>query len=109
MYYIKKVVMSGKNVETSSIDLYPGVNILYGSSNTGKSYVAECIDYVMGNEETRIDDNKGYDNVHVEIYVDGSYLSMDRKLNETVVHVVSNVEGIASGDYTLKGKYGGHV
>lgn len=103
MYYIKKVTMSGKNVETSSIDLYPGVNILYGSSNTGKSYVAECIDYVMGNEETRIDDNKGYDNVHVEIDVDGSYLSMDRKLNETVVHVVSSVEGIASGDYTLKG------
>ena len=53
--------------------------------------------------------SKGYDNVHVEIDVDGSYLSMDRKLNETVVHVVSNVEGIASGDYTLKGKYGGHV
>ena len=103
MYYIKKITMTGKGVEASSIDLYPGVNILYGSSNTGKSYAAECIDYVMGNEDTRIDDNKGYDNIHVELDVDGSYLSMDRKLNETVVHVVSGVEGIESGDYTLGG------
>ena len=103
MYYIKKITMTGKGVEASSIDLYPGVNILYGSSNTGKSYAAECIDYVMGNEDTRIDDNKGYENIHVELDVDGSYLSMDRKLNETVVHVVSGVEGIESGDYTLSG------
>lgn len=95
--------MSGKGVETSSIDLYPGVNILYGSSNTGKSYAAECIDYVMGNEDTRIDDNKGYENIHVELDVDGSYLAMDRKLNETVVHVNSSVEGIETGDYALSG------
>lgn len=103
MYYVKKITMSGKGVETSSLDLYPGVNILYGSSNTGKSYAAECIDYVMGNEDTRIDDNKGYENIHIELDVDGSYLSMDRKLNETVVHVSSAVEGIETGEYTLSG------
>lgn len=103
MYYIKRITMSGNGVETSSLDLKPGVNILYGSSNTGKSYAVECIDYILGNEDTRIDDNKGYDTILVELDVDGSYLSMRRKLNDTVVHVESHVDDIESGDYTLSG------
>lgn len=103
MYYIKKITMTGKGVETSSVELQPGVNILYGSSNTGKSYVAECIDYMMGNEETRIDDNKGYDRIHIEFDVDGAYLSMERMLNTTKIKVVSTVQDIESGEYTLEG------
>ena len=93
MYYIKKITMTGKGVETSSVELQPGVNILYGSSNTGKSYVAE----------TRIDDNKGYDRIHIEFDVDGAYLSMERMLNTTKIKVVSTVQDIESGEYTLEG------
>ncbi len=104
VYYIKRITMSGQSVETSFIDLFPGVNILYGSSNTGKSYVAECIDYLMGNEDNRIDDNKGYDTIKIEFDVDGSYLSMTRKLNESYMIVDSCVEGIDSGKYNIKGK-----
>ncbi len=104
MYYIKRITMSGKSVETSSVDLFPGVNILYGSSNTGKSYVAECINYLMGDEDTRIDNNKGYDTIKIEFDVDGSYLSMTRKLNESSMNVDSCVDGIDSGKYTIKGK-----
>ena len=103
MYYIKRITMSGEKVDTSSIDLYPGVNILHGPSNTGKSYAAECIDYMMGSEETRIDDNKGYNKITIEIDVDGSTLTMSRNLNDTVVHVNSNVKGIDSGEYALNG------
>lgn len=103
MYYIKEITMTGAHVEKSTVVLKPGVNILYGPSNTGKSYVAECIDYLMGNNETRIDDSKGYDAIHLVIDVDGYYLSMDRKLNDTLIRVSSAVPGINSGDYRLQG------
>ena len=48
MYFVKKITMSGPKVELSSVDLDKGVNIFYGTSNTGKSYIAEAIDYMMG-------------------------------------------------------------
>jgi len=103
MYYIKRITMSGPKVETSSVDLDKGVNILYGASNTGKSYIAECIDYMMGNDDHRIDDNKGYDTIRMELDVDGSSLTMVRKLGETKIQVFSNVAGIEGGEYTLAG------
>lgn len=103
MYFIKKIIMSGPKVETSSVGLEKGVNILYGPSNTGKSYVAESIDYMMGSEDTRIDDNKGYDTIRIELDVDGRFLSMTRKLNETKIYVYSQVDCIESGEYTLSG------
>ncbi len=103
MYFVTRITMQGRNVEDSVVDLKKGVNILYGPSNTGKSYVAECIDYLMGNSETRIDDSKGYDTIIMEMDVDGSFLSMRRKLNESKIFVVSEVRGIDSGEYTLNG------
>ncbi len=103
MYYIKRITMTGPKVESSSVDLDKGVNILYGASNTGKSYIAECIDYMMGNENHRIDDNKGYDTIRMELDVDGDSLTMVRKLGETKIQVFSNVNGIQSGEYTLAG------
>lgn len=103
MYYIKNITMTGRDVERSSVQLERGVNILYGPSNTGKSYVGECINFLMGSNDNRIEKNKGYENIHMELDVDGQYLSMDRKLQETKTHVESNVEGIESGDYTLDG------
>ena len=103
MYYVTKITMLGRNVEKSVVNLKKGVNILYGPSNTGKSYVAECIDYMMGNNETRIDDSKGYDTIIIEFDVDGSFLSMERKLNENKIYVISEVNGIEPGEYTLNG------
>ena len=36
MYYIKKIFLTGSGVETSGVDLTPGLNIIYGPSETGK-------------------------------------------------------------------------
>ena len=46
---------------------------------------------MMGNEDHRIDDNKGYDTIRMELDVDGDTLTMVRKLGETKIQVFSNV------------------
>ena len=74
--------MTGPGVESSSVELEKGINILWGASNTGKSYIAECIDYMMGSTESRLDDSKGYDTVRMELVVDDRPLTMIRKLHE---------------------------
>lgn len=101
MYYIKKITMTGPGVESSSVELEKGINILWGASNTGKSYIAECIDYMMGSTESRLDDSKGYDTVRMELVVDDRPLTMIRKLHENNITVYSDVSGIESGDYTV--------
>lgn len=104
MYYIKKITMLGHKVEPSVLMLNKGVNILYGPSDTGKSYVAECIDYMMGNSDTRIDMDKGYDTILLEMDVNGQFLSMERKLGDNKIFVISEVNGIDSDEYLLDGK-----
>ena len=101
MYYIKKIYMTGPGVETSGVDLEPGLNIVYGPSQTGKSYVTKCIKFMYGKEESDIDATFGFDTIHMVLDVDGQQLTLYRKLDEKKVHVSGTVPGIENGDYNL--------
>ena len=43
-FFIKKLIITGKGKEPSVIDFDAGLNIVCGPSDTGKSYIVECID-----------------------------------------------------------------
>ena len=47
-FYIEKLVVSGGGHKASVIDFRPGLNFVLGPSNTRKSLVMDCIDYVFG-------------------------------------------------------------
>lgn len=49
---LKKVVFSG-SVESAELDFKPGVNVICGASDTGKSFLAESIDFMLGGKELR--------------------------------------------------------
>lgn len=42
-FYIEKLTVTGSGKTDSTIDLSNGVNIIYGPSNTGKTYIVKCI------------------------------------------------------------------
>ena len=48
MYFIKKIRIITENNTVSELPLDSGVNIIYGPSNTGKSLICECIDFLFG-------------------------------------------------------------
>lgn len=106
MYYIKKIKMSGSNgkVPDAIVNLEKGVNIIYGPSNTGKSYVIECINYVMGASSIRIDENKGYDTIELTLDVDGSAIVLTRKIGSSVVRLSGKLDGFEEGNYGEGGK-----
>ena len=58
MYYIKKILISSQNEDgekvISTLDLAPGLNIIYGPSNTGKTLVLDCVDFMLGGEARRL-------------------------------------------------------
>ena len=103
MFYIKKITLiTGQDVH-SSIDLEPGLNIIYGESNTGKSLVLDSIDYLLGAEEHRYDTKLEVKRVMLTMDVDGRSLTIARNIDSTEIEVSSQVNGIESDTYKLKG------
>lgn len=52
-FYIEKLMVSGGGHHASVIDFKPGLNFILGPSNTGKSLVMDCLDYMFGFEPTK--------------------------------------------------------
>ena len=108
MYYIKKIMITseGKDGEKvkSELPLKPGLNIVYGPSNTGKTHVLDCIDFMLGGDAKRLY-KKELKIIAVSMFIDsdGAELTMYRELAEETksdIVVSSKVPGIAPGTYT---------
>ena len=58
MYYIKKLLITSEGKEgekvVSELSLQPGLNIVYGPSNIGKTHVLDCIDFMLGGDAKRL-------------------------------------------------------
>lgn len=103
MFVIKKLTFKGEGKETSSIELKDGLNIIYGPSNTGKTYVAESIDYMFGGEEFPLSEESGYSVIEIEVETDNGQLKIIRDKNtNTIGTVESTIAGIESKEYSLK-------
>lgn len=108
MYYIKRIIITseGKDGEKviSELDLKPGLNIVYGPSNTGKTHVLDCIDFMLGGDAKRLYKKElKIKAVSMFIDSDGAELTMYRELAEETksdIVVSSKVAGIAPGTYT---------
>ena len=113
-FYINCIGASGPKVEYSQVTFDAGVNILHGPSNSGKSYVISCINFMFGASEvpfTRT--STGYDTIHMTMEsLDGRTVQMTRRIiddkngkksdvGENLVTVVSNFGDIGSYDYSI--------
>lgn len=82
-FYITKIAASGEKVEYSSIEFKDGINFVVGPSNTGKSYVIGCIDFMFGGDEIPFTRETGYDTVVMEMASDDGYTFWaERKIEE---------------------------
>ncbi|WP_368901390.1 AAA family ATPase [Oceanobacillus oncorhynchi] len=83
-FKINKLVLTGEYVDSKSISFKKGLNLLVGPSNTGKTYVFQCIDFVLGKSKLpkKITLSKGYKYAHLEIeeYSSGETSTISRSL-----------------------------
>ena len=111
MYYIKRFVIastteSGERIG-STLDLAPGLNIVYGPSNTGKTLILDCVDFMLGGEARRLyKPALRIYAVTMILDVDGAEVSLYRELDEKKndIIVISKAPGIEGGTYTVGAK-----
>lgn len=104
-FHIKELIVSGKQKQTSTISFKKGLNIICGPSNTGKSYILECIDYFFGSSEIRFDKNTGYDTFKLIVATEKGDISFERKIDSNPIEVLSENPLIESRTYIRDGKY----
>ena len=101
MFYIKKLRITGPGVKAAEVEFKKGLNIVHGPSNTGKSYILECIDYILAGKETSFDEKTGYNKIMLELIHNGSSVKISREIGKNKFDVVSGDSDISSGEYSL--------
>jgi hypothetical protein len=82
---IRSLTVSGENKVSSALFFERGANIVVGASDTGKSYVVQCIKFILGAEDPPkpIDESTGYTTLTVQFENDdGSGFTLTRELSE---------------------------
>lgn len=69
-FFIDILLVAGKDKKPAIINFERGANIIIGSSDTGKSYIFQCINYLLGAEKLPKEDipeAKGYTYAYLQI------------------------------------------
>lgn len=89
-FFIERLVVTGRGKKPSTIEFSDGLNFIVGPSNTGKSYIVECIDYLFGfepkkNKPFRFDPDLGYDNFKLFTRTPNGTVIFERRLGENKI------------------------
>ncbi len=108
-FYIKKVIAKSAEKGDACVTFGKGLNIIQGRSDSGKTCVANCIDFVFGGSVERpFTETANYDGVTV-IVAPNDYegeLTLSRTVGRNQVDVSSTVSGIDSGVYDVNYRKG---
>lgn len=68
-FIITELRLEGNSKTPAQVSFREGLNVITGPSNTGKSYIFECINYMLGSSKTpkKIDEAKSYSSIYLEI------------------------------------------
>lgn len=94
--FIESVVVRGPELPDASVYFRKGANVVQGGSDTGKSYIVQCIKFALGSSKPPkpIDVSKGYTSVRLKFESDdGSFFTLERPLAENAKATLVDEEG----------------
>lgn len=89
-FCIRKLCLKGEGKKDAVIEFCKGLNIITGPSNTGKTYVYQCINYMFGGQKIpkAIDESIGYKTIYLEIGTsDGKIATFEREIGKNKVYL----------------------
>jgi hypothetical protein len=82
-FQLRRLQITGPDVAVAEIHFGPGLNVVSGASDTGKSYLVETVDFMLGGgtPPRQIPESRGYDTVRLSIVAhDGPGFELTRAL-----------------------------
>ena len=108
-FYIKKVIAKSAAKGDASVSFGRGLTIIQGRSDSGKTCVANCIDFIYGGSVDKpFKESAKYDSVAMIVASndkDGE-ITLHRTVGKNQVEVVSTIAGIDSGTYDVNYRKG---
>lgn len=101
-FYITKVLARGSGKADSFVKLQPGLNLIQGRSNTGKTCIIKCIDFCFGGKNKPFDDSLGYTTIELSLHTPKGNIQITRSFGKNKVEIVTDVPGYDSCTYDLK-------
>jgi hypothetical protein len=68
-FILRRLVFTGPGKDICNITFAEGLNVVWGASNTGKSFIVKALDYMFGSGSTLpgINQRRGFDNCWLEL------------------------------------------
>ena len=108
-FYIKKVIAKSAAKGDASVSFGKGLTIIQGRSDSGKTCVANCIDFIFGGSVDKpFKETAKYDGVTMIVGSndrDGE-VTLHRNVGKNQVEVISTIDGIDSGTYDVNYRKG---
>lgn len=100
-FYLKKLSIFGQGKTPSYIEFSKGLNIIFGVSDTGKTCILKCIDFVFGSKNKEpIPITHGYEQVELLIETEKGNVTLKRIIGKTKTTIISCDPDFPSGDFT---------
>lgn len=78
---LRHIAFTGSKRETVKLTFKSGLNVIHGASETGKSFLVEAIDFMLGSSKQlrNIPERKGYESIFLGIeQADGTLFTLER-------------------------------
>lgn len=108
-FYIKKVIAKSAAKGDACVTFGKGLTIIQGRSDSGKTCVANCIDFIFGGSVDKpFKETAGYNSVTMIVASNDSdgEVVFHRTVGKNQVEVSSNITGIESGIYDVNYRKG---
>lgn len=101
-FYIKRITAHAYQPERedSSVDFTPGVNLIVGASDTGKSAVLRCIKFMFGGEKPFDPKAKGFNRVTMILQTMKGEITLSRYIGRNRITVESDIPGVLTGEFS---------
>jgi hypothetical protein len=89
------LLITGPDVQPAEVQFHPGLNIINGPSNTGKSHILRLIDFALGSKDApeSLPEQVGYDLVHLGVSLrDGVKKTIVRPLQGGEIVVLDGLQ-----------------
>jgi len=97
-FRLRKLEVSGRTKSTAAVEFTSGLNVITGASNTGKTYIFQCLDFMFGAEKAPkpLEESAGYARVALELSTPEGLCTLERALEggdfELIRAGISSVE-----------------